>query len=234
MALTTKDKILDTAERLFAEQGYDATSLRQIIAAAAVNLAAVHYHFHSKEELLDAVILRKVTPVNEERTALLDRFEREAGDSAPPVEQVLEAFIAPAFGARERSPQFVKLMGRVHAEGIMLRLMTEHFQPLLRRFLDAFQRALPDVDREELLWRIHFMVGAMAHTLRSRPEIHQAAGVKANFGADQISRSLIDFLAAGFRVSWGATSAPAPAGPSPSKTPAVLPEKAPAAVLQEK
>ena len=79
----TKEKILDTAERLIGEQGYAATSLRQIIAEAGVNLAAVHYHFGSKEDLLDAVVVRKVTPVNEARMAWLERVEAEAGRRPP-------------------------------------------------------------------------------------------------------------------------------------------------------
>ena len=76
----TREKILDTAERLIGEQGYAATSLRQIITEAGVNLAAVHYHFGSKEELLDAVVMRKAGPVNEARLAALDLVEQEAGD----------------------------------------------------------------------------------------------------------------------------------------------------------
>jgi len=196
----TKDKILDAAERLFADQGFDATSLRQIIAAAGVNLAAVHYHFHSKEALLDAVILRKLAAVNRERMALLDRFEREAGGRAPAVEQVLEAFIAPTWAVKERHPQFVKLMGRLHAEGFMLRLMKEHFQDVLERFLDAFHRSMPDTEREELLWRLHFTMGAMAHTLRGAPDLHLAAGCRPTFRPQQVSQSLVEFLAAGFRA----------------------------------
>jgi AcrR family transcriptional regulator len=60
-------KILDTAERLFGEDGYKAVSLRHITAAAGVNLAAIHYYFGSKEELLDELVMRKAVPVNEER-----------------------------------------------------------------------------------------------------------------------------------------------------------------------
>ena len=93
----TKERILDTAERLFAEQGYTATSLRGIIAEAEVNLAAVHYHFHSKEALLEAVILRRSVPANRERLILLDRCEQAAGNRPPSLEQVIEAFVAPTF-----------------------------------------------------------------------------------------------------------------------------------------
>jgi AcrR family transcriptional regulator len=88
----TKEKILDTAERLIGEQGYAATSLRHVIAEAGVNLAAVHYHFGSKEELLDAVVVRKVTPLNEARIARLERVEAETGSGPLDVEKVLEAF----------------------------------------------------------------------------------------------------------------------------------------------
>src|ERR1700730_12317209 len=113
---STKEKLLGAAERLFSEQGYDATSLRHIIAEAGVNVAAIHYHFGSKEELLDEIIQRKAGPVNAERLALLDRTEAEAAGS-PSVERVLEAFLLPMSRAADENPQFVRLMGRIHAEG---------------------------------------------------------------------------------------------------------------------
>src|ERR1035441_873034 len=94
----TKDKILNAAERLIGEQGYAATSLRQIIAKAGVNLAAVHYHFGSKEDLLDAVVARKVTPVNEARIARLERVEAEAGNGPPAVGAGVEYFFLPTAG----------------------------------------------------------------------------------------------------------------------------------------
>src|SRR5437763_10558253 len=109
----TKQRILDSAERLFAQHGFEATSLRNIIADAKVNLAAIHYHFHSKEALLDAVILRRLGPVNQKRLELLDGCERSAPDGRPDLEAVLEAFIAPAFrvGSDPNSGQiFVRLI----------------------------------------------------------------------------------------------------------------------------
>src|SRR5437868_4149068 len=114
----TKDKILDTAERLIGERGYAATSLRQVITEAGVNLAAVHYHFGSKEDLLDAVVARKVTPVNADRMAWLERVEAAAGSGPPAVEDVLEAFFLPTATVAGRSPEFVRLMGRMLTEGM--------------------------------------------------------------------------------------------------------------------
>src|SRR5438067_208004 len=84
-SLGTKSRILDAAERLFLEHGFEATSLRQLTAAAGVNLAAVNYHFGSKEELFQAVLTRRLDPVNQERIDLLTKLEREAGLKAPPL-----------------------------------------------------------------------------------------------------------------------------------------------------
>src|SRR5579863_8025495 len=126
--IDTKQRILDTAERLVAEQGYSGTSLRHIIAEAGVNLAAVHYHFGSKEELLDELILRKAGPVNAERIERLDRVLSEAGDAAPRVDTVLEAFLQPMAEAADRDPQFVRLMGRIMAEGLLQSVVQKHFQ----------------------------------------------------------------------------------------------------------
>ena len=108
----TKEKILDTAERLIGEQGYAATSLRHVIAEAGVNLAAVHYHFGSKEELLDAVVLRNAIPVNEARLARLDLAEAEAGSGPPDVEKVLESFLIPTAVVASHNPGFE--IGRAH------------------------------------------------------------------------------------------------------------------------
>src|ERR1035438_2335748 len=115
----TKDKILNAAERLIGEQGYAATSLRQIIAEAGVNLAAVHYHFGSKEDLLNAVVVRKAAPVNEARLARVDHVEAEAGSGTLDVEKVLESFLVPTAEMARRSPGFVRLMGQMLAEGMM-------------------------------------------------------------------------------------------------------------------
>src|SRR5271165_7110012 len=109
--IDTKHKILDTAERLIAEQGYAATSLRHIITQAGVNLAAIHYHFGSKEELLDELIVRGAGPVNEKRLALLDQVEAIPGP--PAIEDVLGAFLLPMSEAADRNPGFVRLMGRI-------------------------------------------------------------------------------------------------------------------------
>jgi len=163
--IDTKHRILDTAERLFGERGFDAVSLRQIIAAAGVNLAAVHYHFGSKEDLLDQVVLRKLGPVNEARLAHLDQAEHLAAGAPIPVETILRAFLEPTVEVARQNPEFAKLMGRVVSEGHIERLVAQHLRTLVDRFFSAFQKTLPALTRQELGWRIYFMFGAVARAL---------------------------------------------------------------------
>jgi AcrR family transcriptional regulator len=191
IATDTRQKILDSAERLIALQGVAATSLRQVIADAGVNLASVHYHFGSKQEMLDALVIRKAGPVNAERLALLTRFEAEAAPAPAPVEKVLEAFLAPPFLEREKSPLFVQVMGRLYAEGWMPAIVAKHFQPTVSRFFAALQAALPHVPPDEMAWRVHFMIGVMAHTMFAPPD-QQVAPI--------VIRRVVTFLGAGFRA----------------------------------
>ena len=202
----TKERILDTAERLFAEQGYAATSLRSIIAGAGVNLAAVHYHFHSKEALLEAVILRRSLPANQRRLALLDQLEREAGDNLPSLERVIEAFVAPTF-QMARDPKsggmvFMRLLGRLHAEGDLLPgILTAHFGDVLKRFGSALRRSLPDLPPQELSWRVNLAIGALAQTLRGgSKDLETIADFSVSFDSDTALERLVAFLSAGFRA----------------------------------
>jgi AcrR family transcriptional regulator len=202
----TKERILDTAERLFSEQGYAATSLRGIIAAAGVNLAAVHYHFHSKEALLEAVILRRSVPANHQRLALLDRFETEAGGHPPPLEKVIEAFVAPTLHMA-RDPLgggmvFMKLLGRLHAEGDLLRrIVTARFGDVLQRFGAALRAALPDLPPEELFWRLNLALGALSQTLRGgSTDLETISHLSLSFNSETALERLVAFLSAGFRA----------------------------------
>lgn len=202
----TKERILDTAERLFAAQGYAATSLRGIIAEAGVNLAAVHYHFHSKEALLEAVILRRSVPANLERLALLDRFEKEAGTDPPALEKVIEAFVAPTL-QMSRDPEggsmvFMRLLGRLHAEGDLLpRILTSQFGDVLQRFGGALRAALPDLPPEELFWRLNLAIGALAQTLRGgSKDLAKISDLSVSFNSETALDRLVAFLSAGFRA----------------------------------
>ncbi|MGO9008731.1 MAG: TetR/AcrR family transcriptional regulator [Bryobacteraceae bacterium] len=194
----TRLKILYTAEQLFGEEGYKAVSLRRITAAAGVNLAAIHYYFGSKEELLDELVMRKAAPVNEERLESLRRLRAAAAPNAIALEDLLEAFLVPAFHAADSSPEFAKLMGRLHAEGIMPAVARKHFGPVGGYFMAELRRALPDMPEDELAWRAHFAIGAMAHALTAPPL--ELLGRMGSEPPSHVARRVVAFLSGGFRA----------------------------------
>jgi AcrR family transcriptional regulator len=204
---TTKEKILNAAERLFAEQGFRGTSLRMIVSRAGVNLAALNYHFRSKEGLLDAVVGRRARPVNEERSAMLDAFEREA-NGHPSLEKVLEAFLVPPFRLREDPARgrttFPRLMARLQADGgdMVRTVLQKHFGEILVRFIGAAHAALPELSKVDLLWRWHFSIGAMVYALSlSGPDLQKIVGEVANHESGDVTlERIVEFLAAGFRA----------------------------------
>jgi len=202
--IDTKDRILDTAERQFAEHGYSATSLRGIIAEAGVNLAAVHYHFGSKEELLRAVIHRRADPVNQARLARLEEIERRTDGADPAVEEVLEAFLAPTLQVLQTpgGSVFVRLMGRLYAESdILPQIIRGEFGGMLDRFGAALRRALPQLPQQELFWRIAFAIGAMSQALRGAKNLPLLSGGLCDASEARAAMArLVAFLSAGFRA----------------------------------
>ena len=167
----TKARILDAAEALFMEHGFEATSLRAITAAAGVNLAAVNYHFGSKEELFQAVLTRRLDPMNQERLDLLTRLEHEAAPDPLPCDRILSAMFVPALKLA-RDPErggtdFLRLLGRAYADPapFIRKFLAGQYAVMIARFKAAFARALPDLPKKELSWRLHFIMGALSYTL---------------------------------------------------------------------
>jgi AcrR family transcriptional regulator len=192
----TKARILEAAENLFGMNGFDAVSLREITTAAGVNLAAVNYHFQSKDTLIDAVIARRIEPVNARRFALLD----EAGPH-PTVEQILEAFLRPVFEIQIKL--LIPLMGRVmsNPDVFIDRLFTKHLAPVGLRFSTALGTALPGLPIVDVAWRLHFSVGVMTHTLvwgEIFPRITN--GLCSIDDREALLQRTVQFLAAGFRT----------------------------------
>ena len=167
----TRDRILDAAESLFADNGFRAVSLRQITTEAGVNLAAVNYHFGGKDGLIYEVLTRVVGPINEERLSSLDLAEADAQGDAVPIRTILDAFFRPVVnqlaGAHHNSQLYLKLAGRClseseeHSPETLLKL----FEKVADRFVAASAKSLPHLSEVDIYWRLHFSVGTLLHSL---------------------------------------------------------------------
>lgn len=204
----TKTRILDAAEQLFMEHGFEATSLRSLTSAAGVNLAAVNYHFGSKEVLFQAVLTRRLDPMNQERIELLDGLEREASGRAISVEKVLFAMLIPALRlARDEErggKNFLRLLGRAYADPapFIRHFLSAQYVEMIGRYKEAFLKALPHLSRQELTWRLNFVMGALSYTLAATDALELFAQVTAtDKGNDELLlQRLAPFLVAGLKA----------------------------------
>jgi AcrR family transcriptional regulator len=211
----TRARIVAAAERLFAHQGVDETSLRAITKEAGVNVAAIHYHFGSRDELLREVLDRTIAPLNRRREEMLDAA-LVAHDGRPlPVEELLEAFLRPDLEALERlrdgSVEIALLIGRSYAtpSPAVARFAGEQFRVFADRFRPEFERSLPDIDPGVVDFRLRCVVGVIVALFAGATP----RGVPSPFGTEDIEAALdrlIAFLAPGL-------SAPAPRSRTPER-----------------
>jgi AcrR family transcriptional regulator len=169
----TKQIIIEAAEELFASYGYHNTSLRSITNKAKVNLAAVNYHFGSKDDLMIEVIKHRLVPLNTQRMLGLNSIMQRAQETgnAPKVVDILHAFIAPTLQFRNAAPgvkSFYTIIGRALAEpdNTVRNVFISLMQPVFLIMLTGLQSALPHISKEILFWRLHFTLGSVSHTLR--------------------------------------------------------------------
>ncbi len=204
----TKSRILDAAEELFMEHGFEATSLRLITTAASVNLAAANYHFGSKEELFQAVLTRRLDPMNQDRMTLLAAYEAAAGNQALTCEKIISAMFIPALKLARDHQQggknFLRLLGRAYADPapFIRELLSNQYAEMIARFRAAFGRALPHLPREEVSWRLHFVMGALSYTLAGTDVLKMIAQYHPGEAEndEMLLKRLAPFLAAGLRA----------------------------------
>lgn len=202
----TRTRILDAAEELFMQHGFEGTSMRLLTAKAGVNLAAVNYHFGSKDALIEAVFRRRLDPMNTARIAELDKLEAE--QRAPSPEAIIRAFISPGLRLMEDGKtggrNFTRLLGRTYTEPnkTLRQLIGQMYAPAMQRYKSALERALPQMPREELVWRMHFMFGTLAYTLAATDTVQLIAGCKPEdrYDAQLLEERLTAFLSAGLNA----------------------------------
>ena len=220
MVPNTRQKILDAAEKLFARHGFESTSLRSIIAGAGVNLAAIHYHFRSKEGLIRAVIERRFAPVNDERLRLLAEYETRTDGRAPLVEEILEAFLAPMLRVgllhSGQGRLLMQLGGRLlqASDGMLEKAAGSEFERVAVRFLAAFHKALPGLAKQEIAWRMNFTIGAAARALFGGVPVKVLSSAShenlQERDVQRVLQRLIAYTAAGMKAPAGNQRMPEP------------------------
>ena len=204
----TRTRILDAAEELFMLHGFEGTSMRLLTSKAGVNLAAVNYHFGSKDALIEALFRRRLDPMNAARIAELARLEEEANGRPLAADAIIRAFVGQSLRHMEDTKSggrnFIRLLGRTYTEPTkpIRVLIGQLYAPTMERYKNALERALPHMPREELVWRMHFMFGTLAYTLAATDTVQLIAGCKPEdrYDARLLEERLTAFLAAGLNA----------------------------------
>lgn len=191
----SRDHLLDVAERLFAENGIAETSIRAITAAAGVNVAAVNYHFGSKESLVQEVVARRLIPHNQECLHLLKACRQGAGNTGPTVEALLRAFVSPSIYLCFQHPYFALLASRLRldADRSPWKMYRVQRASIRESFREAFGSALPQLAAEEVAERLRYIVGAVHHLWSHCP-------MKFGKTPEGVLRSFVTFYAAALRA----------------------------------
>ncbi|MFT4541515.1 MAG: AcrR family transcriptional regulator [Planctomycetota bacterium] len=200
----TRERLIGAAEQLFSEKGLSGASLRDITTAASTNLAAVNYHFGSKDGLLRAVLEQRLTPINERRLAQLDAIEANAQQDPATLESVLRAFIGPALDPDlTPTPHFVQMMARLHSSSDPAAhdFLQDVFGPMAQRFMVKLRELLPEVTPAAMHLRMQFVIGAMIHSLLST-QAAKCASFDIPVGrvsTENLMDEIVAFCAAGLR-----------------------------------
>ena len=200
---STKEKILDSAEYLFANKGLKETSVRDITSHAHVHLAAVNYHFQTKDGLLKALMDRRIAPLDHKRLELLNSYEEKFGKESVPVEYALHALLAPGIKMCFEEPDFLRITGQVasHPDEDTYKIFVTNFEGVFSRFKGVLASSLPHISEEDLMWRIHFMTGSMIHTWTSHGTLTSLSGGVCKLSEqDELVNKLIAFCAAGLKA----------------------------------
>lgn len=199
---STKDKILGAAEELFATHGFAGTSLRQVTSRADVNIAAVNYHFGSKENLVNEVFRRRMDQMSAQRLAQLERALTEHPGE---IEPIIAAFVEPALdmaGARSGSGAFVRVIARAYVEknDALRKFLSDQYGHVPREFASALSACVPALGKAELYGRLDFLAGALTYAMADFGLIKRPAGTTEHAHRSRIAGELIRFAAAGFRA----------------------------------
>ena len=202
----TRARILDAAEELFAQRGFEGVSVRQIMTKADADVSLAYYHFKSKRDLFDQVMLRHADHLNEIRLKALEEVEERHPDDEPTVEEIIGAFTRPLLELlaedHDKWSHYFQLIAQINnSPDRGGELMSRYFDPLVLRFIEALKKALPDTDPTDLYWSYHFLSGALTLTFAETGRIDNlSGGACRSTDIAAVNERMPEFLAAGFRA----------------------------------
>jgi len=199
----TRDRILKTAERLFAERGFNGVSVRELAGAANVNIASIGYHFRSKDGLLAEVYRRHCEPMIEERLRGLKAASGLAGTAR--VAAIIAAFVRPALQQVDvaEGETFIRLRAVLSGENseLLEKLVAENFDQSSTAFIDALCDCLPHLSRTDVCWRFHFLLGAVYYTAAGPHRIHAFSNGRCDPGnTEAVIKELVPFMTRAFQA----------------------------------
>ena len=201
-SLETRARILDAAEKLFADRGFDGASIRDIASLAGVQGALVNHHGGSKEELFFTVVTRRAEELAAIRITALKTAQNRPD---PDLRAVLSAFIEPylhrVFNGEPEWASYGRLIAHVSSDMRWREISEAAFDPTVQIFLDALQDCLPSAPRPALAGAFVFMVSSMLAISASAWRVDALAG---DTPLDQLIDTLLDYTEAGFRAATGA------------------------------
>lgn len=180
-----KLKLLAAAEQKVAQKGFDAVSVRDITQLAKANVAAVNYHFGSRETLLAWVMIRRMNPIHQDQLDRLTVLEKKRGSKPVPLEELLEAYFRPLVLQTGVDEANFRSLWPVVARIMVLPLeelpqeLANLLSELWKRYLKAFSKTLSSIERNEVAWRLHLLNGAAARLLSPEPGLYALAGISA-------------------------------------------------------
>jgi AcrR family transcriptional regulator len=199
---STKDRILGAAEELFAQHGFAGTSLRQVTSRADVNIAAVNYHFGSKENLVNEVFRRRMDEMSAQR---LSRLQAAIGQQPGELDPILAAFVAPALALaqdRHGGGAFIRVIARAYAEQNdgLRKFLSDQYGHVQREFAKAIAGCVAELSKEELYWRLDFLAGALTYAMADFGLIKRPAGTSEAAHRERAAKELIRFASAGLQA----------------------------------
>lgn len=199
----TKEQLLNVAEQLIAERGYAGTTVRAIATQAKANLAAVNYHFGSKEDLFKAIFSRIAKPIVAQQLAILDDLQKQ--ESLPSVEEILTAFLKPCFQKIVQDESFrtvrAQFMGRCWSEPEPLQnIASGEFMESRLAFLNILQQVIPDCSRRELNWKLDLVIATLIRVQNEAGKPESLLKSSQPEDVDYAVQYLVRFLTPGMSI----------------------------------